>query len=1108
MLNIVQGRSGTGKTGYVCGVLADLAKNGNKKLLYLVPEQSSFESEKKFLRMLGPKLCSNVNVMSFTRLYDMVMRSTGGFSGTAIDDGIKRVMMSLSLEDCRDELELYGKQVMKPQLTELMLTAVREFKTCAVTSELLRENADKNRGTELGQKLGELALIYDLYDSYVYRSYIDPLDNNERLGKTLTEIAFFEGYTIVVDGFTGFTEQELNIVRLLMGQSDEFYVTLGMGENDCNEKLFFDIEQMKKQLMRIADDEGIKIRYDRKFEENHRIKDGGIAAVERSIYRSVPEPFHDDPAGVTVTVSSDIFEECSYIAETIYKLGVSGKCRYSDISIVCRSSDNYRGILDSALESRGIPYFMSKPFPIDTKPLVILVLSAFEFAVSKNAEKLFSIAKCGLLYISDYDVALLENYAYTWNLRGKSFISEFTLPPNGFGEDRGGKAEDELKKLNAIRQKLMTPLIAFEQKIKQGGSLGISQAVYELLIDYKVDKSIRHMSDEFAEEENRLWDYMMDLLNKMYLSLADREISYKRYYELLASVIRNAQISEIPQTLDQVTIGTADSIRLNDPYAVFVIGAIDGEFPHVPVQNGVFSDSERRLLIENKVPLYNALEELFLHEKYLVYNAVSAPTDRLFVTYYKKDLKGEEVRPSSMISEMKKILPKLNIYDSSSDEEELLYSKKAAFERCALKFTDGSPLSAALREYFSSDDEYKDRLKSVERAVKKKDFHIEDSGLAERLFGKDKRISASRIESFNKCKFLYYCKYGLRLKERRRAELNPIEYGNIVHYLLEKTLAYYKEHDYERLDDIRLSELLDSFMEEYMEEKLGGNESKTERFRAMYQRIKDSSERLVDRMYEEFIVSDFRPADFELKVGEEDGIDGYTVKDSDGNTVTVIGSIDRVDLMEKDGKSYIRIVDYKTGSKDFNISDVLEGLNMQMLIYLSAIEKNGKKRYGDNIVPSGVLYMPAAFTTASVEPNSDDKAIGAAHDKSLKMNGIILDDQAVYFGMDRSVSGRFVPVVMTTKGKIDSRCKNNFITSSQLEMVFDKVDRQISRMSDELNSGAIEAYPVSGSYTPCDNCEYKVICARERSAADRPVKSNKDIDELIKQLKQEREEKE
>ena len=152
--------------------------------------------------------------------------------------------------------------------------------------------------------------------------------------------------------------------------------------------------------------------------------------------------------------------------------------------------------------------------------------------------------------------------------------------------------------------------------------------------------------------------------------------------------------------------------------------------------------------------------------------------------------------------------------------------------------------------------------------------------------------------------------------------------------------------------------------------------------------------------------------------------------------------------------------------------------------------------------------MPAAFTTASVEPNSDDKAIGAAHDKSLKMNGIILDDQAVYFGMDRSVSGRFVPVVMTTKGKIDSRCKNNFITSSQLEMVFDKVDRQISRMSDELNSGAIEAYPVSGSYTPCDNCEYKVICARERSAADRPVKSNKDIDELIKQLKQEREEKE
>ena len=1105
MLNIVQGRSGTGKTKYVCDILSEFAAKGQSKLLYLIPEQSSFESEKYFLQTLGPKLCGNVNVMSFTRLYDMVMRSTGGFSGTAIDDGIKRVMMSLALEDCRDELELYGKQAMKPQFTELMLTAVREFKTCDVSAALLREHADKNRGTELGQKLKELSLITDLYNSYIYQSYIDPLDNNERLEKTLSKIRFFAGYTIVMDGFSGFTMQEINIIKLLMEQADEFYVTLDMGNDDNDEKLFYDITQMKKTLMQIAADSGIGVRYEKKLKENYRIKASGIVAIEKEIYSSFSECEDNDPEGVTIAVSDDIFEECSYVAESIYKLAVSGKCRYRDIAVVCRNSENYRGILDSALESRGVPYFMSKPFPIDTKPLILLVLSAFEYVITMNCEKLFSIAKCGLVEISDYDAALLENYAYIWNLKGKSFKSDFTLSPYGFGETDDEKAQKDLGRLNEIRAKLMTPLMDFEKKIKQGGVLEISKAVYELLIDYKVDKSIRHMSDEFAEEENRLWDFLMDLLNKMYLCLADREITYKRYYELLSSVLKSAQISEIPQTLDQITIGTADSIRFNNPYAVFVIGAIDGEFPHIPVQSGVFSDNERRLLISERLPLYNALEELFLHEKYLVYNAVSAPTDKLFVTYYKKDLKGNEVKPSSIVSQIKRILPGLETYNVSFADEEFIYSKKSAFERCTLGYTSDDPFSIALREYFRDDKEYTDKLKSVERAVRRKDFEIKNKVLAQRLFGKDKRISASQIENFNKCKFLYYCKYGLRLKERTRAELNPMEYGNIVHYLLEKTLAYYKEHDYEPLSIRQLSELLDELMENYMDEVLGGSSDKTERFRIMYQRIKESTEMLVMRMNEELALTDFRPCDFELDVGSEDGIEGYSVKDHDGNTVTVRGVIDRVDLMKKNGKDYIRIVDYKTGSKKFKISDILHGLNMQMLLYLAAIAKNGKSRYGENIVPSGVLYMPAFYPTVSVDPGDDDEAVKKAHDGKLKMNGIILDDPDVYLGMDQAVTERFVPIKVNKNGSLSADTKKNLITAEQLCMIFDKIDDQIARMSDGLNEGEIEAYPVSGSYTPCDNCPYKSVCARDKTAKDRPIKSDKDIKNVIEALKNERE---
>ena len=1090
MLNIVQGRSGTGKTKYVAEMLADLARKGNTKLLYLIPEQSSFESETMFLKMLGPKLCRNINVMSFTRLYDMVMRSTGGFSGTAIDDGVKRIMMSLALEDCRDELELYGKQALKPQLTELMLTAVREFKTCAVSTDILRKNALENRTTELGQKLYELALITDVYNLYIEKSYIDPLDNNARLEKRLMQVKFFEGYTIVMDGFTGFTAQEIKIAKLLMEQADEFYITVGMGTDDSQENLFFSINRTKKQFIQLAENMGIGIRYAQKLSENHRIKSKGIGAIERGIYKISAEPSEGICEGVTVAQAEDIFEECSFVADNIHRLAASGECRYRDIAVVCRNSEDYKGILDSALESRGIPYFMSKPYPIDTKPLFLLVLSAFEYVITMNSDKIFSIAKCGLLNITDYEVSLLENYAYIWNLKGRRFKEDFVSPPDGYGSTNDEYAVKTLAKLNEIRKRIIDPLTVFEEKIKNGGAKEISQAVYELLIDYKVDKSIRNNTDEFAEEEIRLWDFLMDLLNKMYLSLAERNISYKRYYELFLSVVRCETISDIPQTLDQVTVGTANSIRLNSPYAVFVIGAQEGVFPHTPVQGGVFSDSERRMLISHEVPLYDALEELLLHEKYLVYNAVSAPTDKLFVTYYSQNLKGEEIRPSSIVSEIIRLLPDVKICDISSiNDADLIYTEKTAFEKCTLRYNMNDPMSTALREYFSKKKEYKDKMKAVERAVKRKDYKIENKELALKLFGDKKNISASQIESYNKCRFQYYCNYGLKLKERRRAELGAIEYGSLVHYLFENTMIYYKEHNYVQLDDEQLSELLDTLMDNYMEDVLGGTDDKSDRFKYLYGRIKNSAERLIRRMDEEFEQSDFRPVDFELSVGKDDGIEGYTVTDKNGNTVTVRGIIDRVDLMQKNGKNYIRIVDYKTGAKKFNLSDILYGLNMQMLIYLSAIAKNGSARYGEEIVPSGILYMPSTVNTVSVDAQADDKTIRSEHDKKLKMNGLLLNDADIYESMDKSLSGRFVPISLTTKGKLSSSTEKSLITAEQLDMVFDKVDKQIAKMSEELSDGRIEAVPVSGAYRPCEYCAYKSICARDKNEKDIPVES-------------------
>jgi len=1084
MLYLVQGRSGTGKTHYTAKILAEKAGQGDNKLLWLIPEQSSFESEKMFLKLLDPSICRNISVMSFTRLYDMVMRVTGGFAGTPIDDGARKILMSLAVEDCAYDLDLYKKQAGKPQLTDLMINAVKEFKTCGISSKRLREQSKKIKNTDLSEKLHDVSLIYDFYNAHLEGSNIDPLDNNARLERRIAETRFFDGYTVVVDGFSGFTAQEMKILMIIMEQSKDFYMTFCL-DSEREDELFYSANKTLLQITEKADSENISIAPVIKLCDNYRCKNSEISFLEKNIYRINSDVYKQEyNGGITLCKAADIFEECSYIADKIYTMAVSGECRYKDIAIVFRNTGAYRGVLDSALDSRNIPYFMSKPRAVINKPIMLLVLSAFEYVLSKrNCDPVIAIAKSGIIGISDYSASVFENYIYVWDLKPNDLCKEFVNSPKGYTENYDSENDERLKKINNIREKIITPLAAFENKLKRDnvGAYEISSAVYELLIDYKVDKCIKHIQDEFSEESSRLWDMLMNIINKMYVTLGERPVAVKRYYELIKMVISAQEISDIPQTTDQVIVGNAESIRLSNPYAVFVIGAVNGEFPHTPVSSGVFNDSERQTLISEKLPLYDGLTDLFKQEKYLVYSAVSAPSSKLFITYYTADLKGKETAPSSIVSELLRLLPQVKKENTSLlSAFEKLSSERSAFEQCALRYNENSAYSEALREYFSDKPEYNGRLAAVDRTVGKKDFWIKNKKTAEVLFGKDKNVSASQVETFYNCRFQYFLTYGLRLKERKKARIDALAYGSLIHYLLEKTLEEYKKGGYAALSDEDMEKLIDRLLEEYLENVLGGKDNKSERFKCLYYRYKDNAERLIRHITDELSQSEFKPVDFELAIGgSEPDIDAYTVTDTNGNKVILRGFVDRIDIMKKDDKQYIRVVDYKTGKKQFHISDVLYGLNMQMLLYLSAIEKNGGKRYGENIVPSGVLYMPAEVTAVKAELSDSDEAVKKEQDKALRMNGIILDNRSVIEGMEKKIEGRYIPIKTVKSGAYDKNSDGTLISDVQLNMLFKKADEKLAEMSEALTNGDICAVPASGDYDPCKWCKDPAVCGHE-----------------------------
>lgn len=1111
MLQILIGRSGSGKTEYIRRQIADAVKAGNEKIMVIIPEQNSFETETAILDLLGAKDSCKVKILSFTRLVELVLRTYGGIAGKYLNAGGRNIMMSLALDMAADNLNLYKSQTQKTELIPLMLSAVDEFKMCSVTSDRLREKAASADDDTLSGKLNEAALIMDCYDALVSKSYIDPMDDLTRLKAALENHQFFNGYTVYIDAFNGFTMQEMNVIEEILKQCDACYVALSGDNLNINDEnnLFFTINRTKKDLTRLAKRNGIAVKAPLLFDSQYRFSKAGISALERSIYRTDIEKLYDKPSGVELFMADDIYIEANYVARTIKRLTVEADYKYSDFAIVCRQTESYKGIIDTALEKYGIPYFMDKPQEIDSKPLFALTLAIFDIVFSGfDSDYIFKYLKTGLTGLTTDDIAMLENYIFTWNISGKKWFNDFTANPDGFKEVITEKNKKELEYINTLRKKVITPIEHFAQAIATDSSLEISKAVFTLLTEidcakhlYKIAARLeRNGNKDSAEDQLRIWESLMSILDQMATLPGDIPIEPKRYARLLRTVITLSDIAYIPRTLDEVTVGTADRVRLSSPRAVFIIGAIEGEFPHTPVAAGIFSDAERRRLLSLELPMYDSVAQLAVQEKYHVYCAVAAPRERLFVSWYNADIQGGIKKPSSIIREAVKILPRLNIQtEENLSVSDKIWAEKVAFEMLAAKSELTDTEYRQLKRYFSEHSDYSKKVKALERVRCKTPSSIENKELARELFSTDPKLSASQIEKFYLCRFQYFCRYGLKAHERKPAEIDALQYGSLMHFLLENILKYFGGKKLDDISDKELTVKINALLDEYVNKNMGGLDDKSERFKYLYYRLCSSAHSLIKHILRELSQSEFEPVDFELSIANGGDIEAYRLLLPNGHEVTVEGKVDRVDIMKKGDINYIRVIDYKTGPKLFKLSDILYGLNMQMLLYLSAISTNGEQRYNGNIVPAGVLYMPAASPTVNATERNNEKNINAERDKKYAMNGLILDNNLVIQGMENEAKGIFIPVSL--KDGQPSKGVNSLVTLEQMGKIFKRIDTLITEMAVALSNGEIANIPAKGEYDACTWCPYKTVCGFEDGDPFREI-LRLDKKEIIKNLEE------
>ena len=768
-------------------------------------------------------------------------------------------------------------------------------------------------------------------------------------------------------------------------------------------------------------------------------------------------------------------------AADIRSLAAAGKCRYRDITVAARNMADYEGIIETVFERYQIPVYLSRRSDMLEKPvwsLVTGVLSAIENGF--EYEDMFRWLKTGLAGLTPEECDELENYVLTWEVHGNMWLRDvdWTDNPDGYGAPWDDRRQSRLDRVNELRRRIRGPLSDLYTGLKTGSTAGGKvNALYsfleELDLQNALEARMRAQADagrlQEAEETAQLWEILCGVLDQFVEILGDELMETDEFSRLLRQVAGQYSVGTIPVSLDQVSV---TEITRNDRHTdkyLFLLGANDHVLPAVGQSGGILNDDDREELAQRGIRLAPSGMEQMGIELQNLYAALAQPTEGLVVSYASADVSGAELRPAFVVDRLLALFPAVRVEREPLDRSYRLTAPLPALEAA------GTDPEGPLWRHFATDPAMEASLAAMRRAADLRRGSLSHRAVRA-LYGERISMSASRAERLRSCHFAYFMEYGLKARPRRPAAFDAPQIGTFLHYLLEHVTADVLDRGgFAAVGEEDLHALVRRYIDRYAAEELGDLEGRNARFRYLFSRLRNTAYAVVDQIAEEMRSSDFVPLAFELSFGDRGELPAVTVTEPDAQ-LRIGGKVDRVDGWVKDGKLYLRVVDYKSGRKAFDLSAVRMGLDIQMLLYLFALEKEGKQRFGMDIEPAGVLYLPARDEILSAERSVTADQLRAQRDKELRRTGLLLSEPEVLQAMEHEAlkSPRFLPVRVNRDGDVSG----SLASAAQLGQLGRYVEQLLHQIAREVRDGNIDADPCCRSEDDsfCKYCDWADAC--------------------------------
>lgn len=1122
-LRFIYGRAGSGKSYYCLKDIKNkIELNCDRPLILIVPEQFSFQSEKNLLSTIGEQGFAKVQVLSFKRMAYRVFNEIGGITHSHINSAGKCMLIHIALEDVKGELDFYKNSRVKQGFTNSLCKTIGEFKRYNVSPEVLSETIENMENENpLKRKLKDINLIYRKFEDILHKSYIDSDDELTILAHKLKDYKGFDNAEIWIDEFETFTPQQYEILKILLKKASKVNVTLTTDclNGDCSiEKtdLFMPTKITEGKLLKIIEENNISYEKPVKLIDNYRFKDSKeLLHLEQHFFSFPYNSYNGNVEDLTLFRAMNPFSEVESTARDIIRLCREKGARFKDIAVVTRDLENYQKIIEVVFSQYGIPYFIDKKRDIKNNPLIIMLSSVVEiFNKGWTYESVFRYLKTGLTGIKRDDIDIIENYVLANGIKGKKWTQEedwdyrINYVFDGNEEEISDYENQLIKKVNEIRQQIIKPLIKLNSKLKERkNTRDICTAIFEFIEELGVQIKIENWVEEFkiagkqdkASEYSQIWNIFVGLLDQIVEVMGDENISLNQFVKVLATGIEEYEIGIIPPSLDQVLVGSIEHVKSHDVCMLYILGVNDGIFPQFSKEDEMLTDKDRIDLKNHGVEIAKDTAYQTFEEQFRIYTTFSIPSKYLRLSYSIADFEGKALRPSIIISRIKKIFPniteKSNVINTNTVKEdmELISRPSPTFTELISKikdYKDGIKVNDLwwdVYRWYINKPSWEEKCNNSFKGFEYSNLvNKVDEKKIQKLYGLPMQFSASRLETYAACPFAYYVQYGLNAKDRKVYKFEAPDLGSFMHKTIDELCINMEKENitFRELDENWCNLQIDAIVDNLSERGSGVILNSSARYKFMTARLKKTISKSVMLISDQIKKGGFEPLGHEVSFGPNGDLPAVKVDLLEGKQVNLTGRIDRIDKLEEPEGTYFRIIDYKSGNKQFEISDVYYGLQLQLLVYLEAILSNSDKYIEGEAIPGAIFYFHLNDPVIYSKGEESEEKINKEIMKKLKLNGLILKDAKIVREMDRDIDGYslIVPARINKDGNVSG---NSAITYEEFEILRKYVKDTISNLCTEILKGNISISPYKmKENTPCSFCDYKSICGFDSTLKD------------------------